>query len=84
MAFVCNQTAVLVVRINNIGNNNDVLADFKPFFSLHTLPHTSVGLTSYISIVFFSLKLFDPHDHYAARCIPLKGKGKYIKGGTAN
>ena len=41
MAFVCKQTAVLVVRINNIGH---VLADFWAFFS--------VGLTSCISIVF--------------------------------
>ena len=35
-----------------LNNNNDVLPDFKPFFSLYTLPHTSVGLTSFISIVF--------------------------------
>ena len=32
--------------------NNNVLTDFYPFFSRHTLPHTSVGLTSCISIVF--------------------------------
>ena len=38
------------------GNNNDVLTDFKPFLSLYTLQHTSVGLTSCISIVLFSLK----------------------------
>ena len=29
--------------------NNDVLTDFKPFFSLKSLPHTSVGLTGCIS-----------------------------------
>ena len=33
MAFVCKQTAVLVVRINNIGqNNNDVLTDFLTLY----------------------------------------------------
>ena len=31
---------------------NNVLPDFKPVFSLYTLPHTPVGLTSCISIVF--------------------------------
>ena len=35
-----------------LDNNNDVLTDFYPFFSLYTLPHTSVGLTSCITIVF--------------------------------
>ena len=55
-----------------LDNNNDVLTDFWPFFSLYTLPHTSVGLTSRISIVFFSLKIVYPYDHYAACCVPLK------------
>ena len=41
-------------------NNNDVLTNFKPFFSLYILPHTSVGLTSCIFIVFFSLKNVGP------------------------
>ena len=35
-----------------LGNNNDVLTDFKAMFSLDTLPHISVGLTSCISFVF--------------------------------
>ena len=52
-------------------SNNDVLTDFKPFFSVYTLPHTSVGLTSYISIVFFSLKEIDPYDPSAACWFPL-------------
>ena len=34
-----------------LDNNNDVLTDFYPFFSLCTLPHSSIGLTSCISIV---------------------------------
>ena len=38
-------------------NNNHVLTNSKPFFSLYTLPHTSVGLTSCISIVFSVLKM---------------------------
>ena len=54
-----------------LDNNKDVLTDFLPFFSLYTLPHTSVGLTSCISIVLFSLNFFDPYDHYAAGCVPL-------------
>ena len=53
MAFICKQTAVLVVHINN----NDVLAVFQPFFSLYILPHTSVGLTDCISIVFLVLNI---------------------------
>ena len=69
--LVCKQTAVLVVRINNIGHNNDVLGDFQPFFSLYTLPHTSVDLTSCISTVFFSFEYFDLFDHYAACWVPL-------------
>ena len=36
-----------------LDNNNDVLAEIYTFISLYTLPHTSVGLTAYISIVFF-------------------------------
>ena len=55
MAFVCKQTAVLVVRINNMDNNNAVLTDFYPFFVLNTLPHTSVGLTGCISNAFFNI-----------------------------
>ena len=42
--------------------NNDVLTGFWAFFSLYTLPHTSVGLTSCISIVFFSFEYFDSVD----------------------
>ena len=61
MAFVCKQTADLVATSITLDNNNDVLTDFKPFFSLYTLPHTSVGLTSCFSIAFFSLITFDPY-----------------------
>ena len=36
MAFVSKQTAVLVVRINNNGNKNDVLAIFLSlYFTTH-------------------------------------------------
>ena len=70
MAFVCKQTAVFGASIT-LDNNNDVLTDFKPFFSLYTLPHISLVLTSYISIVFFTLTKFDPYDHYAACCVAL-------------
>ena len=71
MAFVCKETAVLVVRINNIGNNNTVFTDLYASFSLNTLPHTSVSLTSCIYIVFFSFEYFDPYCHYAACCVTL-------------
>ena len=57
MTCVCKQTAVLVVRINNIGNNNGVLTDFYPFFSHFTLPHTSVGLTGCITNAFSVLNI---------------------------
>ena len=63
MAFVCKQTAVLVVRIIN----NAVLTDLKPFFSLNTLPHTGTVKTA-----FFSFEYFDPYDHYAACWVTLK------------
>ena len=38
-------------------NNNAVLTDLGPFFSLDTLPHTSISLTRYISIVFSVLNI---------------------------
>ena len=66
MTFVCKQKVVVVVRSITLDNNKDVLSDFKPFFSLNTLPHTSVGLTSCISIVLFSFEYFDSFDNYAA------------------
>ena len=53
MAFVCKQTAVLGVRINN----NAVLTDLWPFFSLNTLPYTLVSQTSCIPIVFSVLNI---------------------------
>ena len=40
-----------------LDNNNAVLTDFKVFFSLKTLPHTSFSLTSCISIVFSVLNI---------------------------
>ena len=57
MAFVCKQTAVLVVHIITLDNNNDILTDFWQFFSLHTSPHTSVGLSGCISIVISVLNI---------------------------
>ena len=33
-------------------NNNDVLTDLQPIFSLNILPHASVSLTRCMSIVF--------------------------------
>ena len=52
-------------------NNNEVLVDFKPFFTPNTLPHTSVGLTGCISIVFSVLNIFGSFDHCAAGYVPL-------------
>ena len=51
MAFVYKQTAVLVVRINNI-DNNAVLTNLWTFFSLNTLLHTSITMTGCIFNVF--------------------------------
>ena len=45
MAFVGGQLSI------TLNNNNDVLADFYPFFSPYILPHTSVALSDCISIV---------------------------------
>ena len=46
-----------------LDNNNDILpaADFQQFFSLYTLPHTSVDLTVCISIIF---SVFDILTHF--------------------
>ena len=52
-----------------LDNNNALLKGLCPFFSLNTLPHTSVGLTSCISIVQF--EYFDSFDHYAACWVTL-------------
>ena len=41
-----------------LDNNNAALTDLQPFFSLNTLPRTSVGLTSCISIVFSVLNIW--------------------------
>ena len=57
MAFVCKQTAVLVVRSRTLENNDDVLTKFQAVFSLHTKLHTSVGPTGCISIVFSVLNI---------------------------
>ena len=40
-----------------MGNNKAVLMDLQAFFSLNTLPHTSVSLTGCISIVFSVLNI---------------------------
>ena len=66
MAFVCKQTVVLVVHINNIGQClNRLLAIFLTLY-----------FTAYLSRpdwLFFSiLKNLDPCDHYAVCCVPLK------------
>ena len=50
---------------------NYVLQTFSHFFSLYTLQHTSVGLSSCISIV-VSFEKFDSYDRYAACCVPLR------------
>ena len=59
-------------------NNNEVLVDFKPFFSLNTLPHTSVGLTGCISIVFSVFNIFGSFDHYAAGYVPSNHNGNSL------
>ena len=51
MAFVNKQLFWWSASIT-LDNNNGVLADFYSFFSRYPLLHTSVGLTSCISIVF--------------------------------
>ena len=48
-------------------NNSDVLADFEPFLSLYTLPHTSVGLIGSI-FLFFSFEYFDTFDLCCLLC----------------
>ena len=55
-----------------LDNNNAVLTDLSTYFSLNTLPHTSVSLTRCISIVFFSFEYFDPYVHYAVCWVTLK------------
>ena len=55
-----------------LDNNNAVLTGWKAFSSLYTLPHTSVSLTSCISIFFFfSFEYFDRCDHYATCWVTL-------------
>ena len=56
-----------------LDNNIDVLTDFQPFFSLYTLPHTSVGLISCITIVFLSFEYLNSFDHFAACWFTLSG-----------
>ena len=57
MAFVCKQTVFWWSASITLDNNNAVLTDLQAFFSLSTLPHTSVILTSCISIVFSVLNI---------------------------
>ena len=52
-------------------DNNNVLTDLLAFFSLKTLLHTSVSLTSCISSSFYSFEYFDPYDHFAACWVTL-------------
>ena len=65
MSFVHKQSITL-------DNNNAVLTDLWPFFSFNTVPHTSVGRTSCISIVFFGFENLDSFHQYAACWITLK------------
>ena len=44
-----------------LDNNNAVLTDLQAFFSLNTLPHTSVSQTSCISLVFSVLNILLGH-----------------------
>ena len=67
MAFVCKQTVVLVVCINNIGQQqwwfNRLLGIFVTLY-----------FTTYLVVFlgfFFSLKEIDGYDHYATCCVLL-------------
>ena len=53
MAFVCKQTAVLVVRINNIGQKQCCLN--RTFFSFFTLLCRPDGLNLYSYFSFYNL-----------------------------
>ena len=57
MTFVCKQTVVFVVPMNNIGQQQWCSNRLFAIFSLHTLPHTSVGLTRCIPSVFSVRKM---------------------------
>ena len=72
MAFVCKQTAVLVVSINNIGQYQCCFNRLVAIFSLDNLPDTSVDLTSCISITFSVLNISYSFDHYAACWVTLR------------
>ena len=63
MAFVCKQTAVLVLTSITLDNNKAVLRLLDVF------------LTAYFTTCltrFFSFEYFDPFDHFAAFLFPLK------------
>ena len=53
-----NKLLLMWSALITLDNYNNVLTDFQPFFSLNTLPHTSVGLNGCISIVFFRSEYF--------------------------
>ena len=55
-----------------LDKNNAVLTDLYAFFLLNTSLHSSVSLTSCISLVFFSFEYFNPFDHYAACWVNLR------------
>ena len=61
-----------------LDNNNDVLTDFKSFFSHYTLPHTSVSLTSCISIVFSVLNILT----HLTTILRVGSRSVLVKGGT--
>ena len=74
MAFVCKQTAVLVVHINNIGEQQCCFNRLVGiFFSFNTLPHNSVGLTCFTTRTAAVTDVFDSGRNVGAlrpgRCV---------------
>ena len=57
MAFFVNKQLFWWSASITLDNNNDVSTDFWPFFSLYTLPHTSVGLACCIDNAFSVLNI---------------------------
>ena len=68
---LCKQTAVLVVRINNIGQ---LQRCFNRLLGIFVILYFTTYLTWpdwYFYCVFFSFEYFDSCDHYAAFWFPL-------------
>ena len=70
MAFVCKQTAVLVVRLITLDNNNAVLTDFNICLTLYFTTYLSWPDWMYFNSIFGSENI-DSFDHYAAFWLPL-------------